>query len=89
MVDRFALREKQLRTLTNEIKNDIKTIYKDNCFKGYVCFNLSCKPKRFDAVCIHYDTLFLRDDDGYDYHIDNINDINELLEVLMCMYHIV
>ena len=72
MVDRFALREKQLRTLTNEVKNDIKTIYKDNCFKGYVCFNLSFKPKRFDAVFIHYDTLFLSDDDGYDNNDNSI-----------------
>jgi hypothetical protein len=85
-MEQLTLIDNEINALVDKIKLYIKQAYKDNNYVGYVLFNLDCKPKRFDAICLYYDTIFLRDDDGYDYHINSLTDINELYGILMAMY---
>lgn len=87
-MDRFRQRQVELNNLVKGIKEDIKTMYKELGCNGYVVFYDYCKPKKFDAVCIHCDTLFFRDDDGYDYHSDNVNNVDDLLTILRAMHHL-
>lgn len=89
-MDRYAEREKDVRNLVQRIKEDIKAVYFE---KGYyagqiVKFMFTSKPTDFAYVYVSQNTLYLRDNDGYDFHSDNVNDITTLLEILRAMYHL-
>jgi hypothetical protein len=89
-MDRYAEREKEFRNLVQRIKEDIKAVYFE---KGYyagqiVRFIYTSKPTDFTYVYVCQGTLYFRDNDGYDLHSDNVNDITSLLEILRAMYHL-
>ena len=89
-MDRYAEREKEVRNLVQGIKEDIKAVYSE---KGYyagqiVKFMYTSKPTDFAYVYVCQGTLYLRDNDGYDFHSDNVNDVAVLLEILRAMYHL-
>lgn len=89
-MDRYAERVKEFRNLVQRIKEDIKAVYFE---KGYyagqiVEFMYTSKPSDFAYVYVCQGTLYLRDNDGYDFHSDNLNDITALLEILRAMYHL-
>lgn len=89
-MDRYAERKKDVRNLVQHIKEDIKAVYFE---KGYyagqiVRFMYTSKPTGFTYVYVCQKTLYFRDNDGYDLHSDNVNDITVLLEILRAMYHL-
>jgi hypothetical protein len=91
MVDRFAARQKEKFALVQGIKADIKEVlvekgYGD--FSKYAHFSITCKPDRFKGVAIMYNTLFFLDNEGNEWHSDNVNELEELLGILRAMYHI-
>lgn len=90
-MDRFAKRLKEYNTLVRDIEEDIKAMLVElgygDC-SGYAQFNWTCKPDRFSEVGIDFGSLYFKDNEGSDWHSDNVNDINELLSILRAMHHI-
>jgi hypothetical protein len=89
-MDRYAEREKDVRNLVQRIVEDIKAVYFE---KGYyagqvVKFMRTAKPTNFAYVYVSQNTLYLRDDDGYDFHSDVVYDTMALLDILRAMYHL-
>lgn len=89
-MDRYAEREKDVRNLVQRIVEDIKAVYFE---KGYyagqvVKFMYTLKPTNFAYVYVSQNTLYLRDNDGYDFHSDAVYNTTELLEILRAMYHL-
>ena len=89
-MDKYQARQIEKFNLIKGIKNDIKEMLNDlgytNC--KYANFTLTCKPDRFTKVGTLNSTLFLVDNNGMEYHEDNINDVDELLTILRAMHHI-
>ena len=91
MVDRFAERLKEKSVLVQGIKSDIKEMllelgYGDS--SGYAEFQWTCKPDRFKSIGIDFGQLYLKDNDGNEWHSDNIYNVEELLYILRAMHHI-
>lgn len=89
-MDRYAEREKEFRNLVQRIIEDIKAVYFE---KGYyagqvVEFMYTLKPVNFAYVYVSQNTLYLRDNDGYDFHSDAVYSTTDLLEILRAMYHL-
>lgn len=90
-MDRFGQRLKEKHALVQGIKADIKAMlgelgYGDTA--GFADFQWTCKPDRFKSVGIDWGSLYFKDNDGRDWHSDNVNDIEELLSILRAMHHI-
>lgn len=90
-MDRYAERLKEKSVLVQGIKEDIKAMLNElgygDC-SGYAEFRWSCKPDRFKSVGIEFGSLYFKDNDGIEYHSDNVTDIEELLYILRAMHHI-
>lgn len=90
-MDLFTKRLKEHTALVNGIKEDIKSILIDKGYNdcgGFAKFEYTCKPDRFIAVGIDFGNLYFRDNEGTDWHSDNLFDVSELMTILRAMYHI-
>lgn len=89
-IDRYAERVKEKNNLVQGIKADIKAMLTELGYGNgtYAKFSLTAKPDRFTRVGTLYSSLFFMDDNGNEWHEDNINDVNELLGILRAVHHI-
>jgi hypothetical protein len=90
-MDRFGQRLKEKNALIQGIKADIKAMLEELGYGdcgGFANFQWTCKPDRFKSVGIDWGSLYFKDNDGSDWHSDNVNDIEELLSILRAMHHI-
>jgi hypothetical protein len=90
-MDRYQTRFREKITLINNIKADIKDMLIElgyGNYGGYATFSYTCKPTRFTKVGVMHSTLFFVDNDNNEWHSDNVNDIDELLNILRAMHHI-
>lgn len=89
-MDRYQTRFREKINLINNIKADIKDMLKELGYGNgtYADFPLTCKPDRFKRVGIISSTLFFVDNDHFDWHEDNVIDIDELLNILRAVHHI-
>jgi len=91
MADRYSARLKEKHALISGIKDDIRQILSEKGYGdcgGFAEFILTCKPDRFKSVGIDFGNLYFKDNEGADWHSDNVNDIDELLSILRAMHHI-
>lgn len=94
-MDRYAEREKDVRNLVQRIKDDIKAVIIEKGYRSEQVIKINAsKAIKFTHLCLSQDgltpsyTLFFRDNNGYYYHSDNVDDIPMLLEILRAMYHL-
>lgn len=90
-IDRYQSRFREKIILINNIKADIKDMLIElgyGNYGGYATFSYTCKPTRFTKVGVMHSTLFFVDNDNNEWHSDNVNDIDELLNILRAMHHI-
>jgi hypothetical protein len=88
-MDRFAIRLEELQALMRSLKEDIKKMYKELGYNSeFVYFMYSCVPQGYKAISVVNNTIFLKDDNGCDWHEDNIANVYTLLVVLKSMHHL-
>lgn len=89
MVDNYVLRMMELSNLLKGLKDDIKKMYKELGYNSeFVYFMYSCVPQGYKAISVVNSTIFLKDDNGCDWHEDNITNVYTLLVVLKSMHHL-
>lgn len=90
-IDRYQARFREKMNLIKGIKADIKKMLEElgyGNYGTYAQFEYTCKPSRFVKVGVMHSTLFFVDNDLCEWHEDNVNDIDELLNILRAMHHI-
>ena len=89
-MDRYQTRFREKINLINNIKADIKDMLKELGYGNgtYADFPLTCKPDRFTRVVVMSSTLFFVDNGHFEWHEDNVIDIDELLNILRAVHHI-
>ena len=88
-MDKFAIRLEELQVLMRSLKEDIKKMYKELGYNSeFVYFMYSCVPQGYKAISVVNNTIFLKDDNGCDWHEDNITNVYTLLVVLKSMHHL-
>lgn len=88
-MSRFALRTKELSMFILNVKQDIKAMYHELGYKSEVVkFMFTCLPQDYSAVYVSNGTLFLRDNDGNDWHEEYLNDVRNLMGILKAMHHL-
>ena len=89
-IDRYQTRFREKMNLIKDIKKDIKEMLEELGYGNgtYADFLYTCKPDRFTRVGFMYSTLFFVDNDLSEWHEDNVNDIDELLNILRAVHHI-
>lgn len=90
-MDFYRTRLKEYNSLVSGIKKDIQSKLEElgygDC-AGFAPFNWTCKPDRFREVGIDFGSLYFKDNEGTEWHSDNVNDVNELLSILRAVHHI-
>lgn len=89
-IDRYQTRFREKINLIKGIKADIKEMLEELGYGNgtYADFSLTCKPDRFTRIGVMNSTLFFVDYGLIEWHEDNINDIDELLNILRAVHHI-
>lgn len=90
-MERLKKRQEERSALVLNIREDIKSMLIESGYgdcSGYASFEWSCKPDRFKSIGIDFGQLYLRDNDGNDYHIETICNVDELLLILRAMHYI-
>lgn len=88
-MDKFVVRLKELETFVCNLKEDIKSMYIELGYKNeFVEFMFTCVPKGHTAIAVLNGTLYLKDNEGIDWHEDNLNDVLILMSVLRAMHHL-
>lgn len=89
MATRFSSRMIELSTFVQGVKQDIKDRYKELGYRSeFVKFPFTCSPKDYIGVSLYGNVLILKDNDGDDWHEDNVNNPLVLLNILKAMYHL-
>jgi hypothetical protein len=89
-IDRYQSRFREKMNLIKGIKADIKEMLEELGYGNgtYADFSLTCKPDRFTRVGVMSSTLFFVDNGHFEWHEDNVIDIDELLNILRAVHHI-
>lgn len=89
-IDRYQTRFREKLNLIRDIKKDIKEMLEELGYGSgtYADFSLTCKPDRFTRVGFMHSTLFFVDYGRIEWNEDNINDVDELLDILRAVHHI-
>ena len=89
-IDKYQTRFREKMNLIKGIKADIKEMLKELGYGNgtYADFSLTCKPDRFTRVGVMNSTLFFVDNDLFEWHEENVIDIDELLNILRATHHI-
>lgn len=88
-MDKYTQRINELYTFVRNLKEDIKSMYNELGYKNeFVEFIFTCMPKGHTAIAVLNGTLYLKDNEGIDWHEDYLNDVSILMSVLRAMHHL-